>query len=53
MTLRYQIGERVWYHSFAVATLTESAIEALLCSYGFGSFAWSGKSNRWLLASRN
>ena len=53
MTLRYQIGESVWHHSFEVAPLTESQIEALLSSHGFGSFAWSGKSNRWLCASRD
>ena len=50
MTLRYQIADSVWYHSSAVTPLDEGEIEALLSSYGFGSFAWSGMRKRWLSA---
>ena len=50
MTLRYQIADSVWHHSSTAAPLDEGEIEALLSSYGFGSFAWSGQRRQWLSA---
>ena len=49
-SFRYQIADLVWYHSSAAAPLEEGEIEALLSSYGFGAFAWSGQRRQWLSA---
>ena len=53
MTLRYDVDGRHWRHSFSAAPMSQAEIEALLSRCGFSSFAWSGKNNRWLRASRN
>jgi SAM-dependent methyltransferase len=50
MTLRYESAGQVWRHSFVVTPLSEADLETLLLRSGFGSWAWSGKRNRWLSA---
>ena len=50
MTLRYEIAGNIWLQSFGTVPLDEADIEALLSECRFGSFAWSGKRNRWLSA---
>lgn len=48
MTLRYETQGNLWHQSFAVVPLDEAELETLLTQFGFGSFAWAGKRNRWL-----
>jgi SAM-dependent methyltransferase len=48
MTVRYNMGEQTWHHSFRARPLTEGEIEALLASAGFHASEWFGEERRWV-----
>jgi len=48
MTVRYDMVEQTWRHSFRVRPLTVGEIEALLASGGFHAGEWFGEERRWV-----
>ena len=50
MTLRYQLSNQVWRQSFSTVSLSETEVEELLISAGFGSVHWKGRQRLWALA---
>ena len=50
MTLRYQLSNQVWRQSFSTVSLSETEVEELLISAGFGPVHWKGRQRLWALA---
>jgi len=50
MTLRYEMANQAWHHSFRVSPLSESEIEELFSEAGFHSCEWFGEKSRWIRA---
>ena len=50
MTLRYELSNQVWRHSFTAVALPEGEIEALLRNAGFGRIRWHGERRLWASA---
>jgi len=50
MTLRYELSNQVWRHSFSAVSLSEGEAEALLRNAGFGDVRWLGEQRLWASA---
>lgn len=50
MTVRYNMDDQIWRHSFRASLLLEAEIETLLADVGFHSCEWLGEKRRWVRA---
>jgi hypothetical protein len=50
MTLRYEISNQAWRHSFHASPLSESEIEELFAEAGFHGCEWFGPKRTWVRA---
>jgi SAM-dependent methyltransferase len=50
MTLRYEISNQAWRHSFHASPLSESEIEGLFAEAGFHGCEWFGPKRTWVRA---
>jgi len=51
MTVRYNMDDQTWRHSFRASLLSEADIEMLLAAVGFHSCEWLGEKRRWVVRS--
>lgn len=50
MTLRYELGDQTWSHSFSTTPLSERDIESLLGRHNFSTLRWLGSQRLWAVA---
>jgi hypothetical protein len=50
MTVKYEMDDATWRHSFRCRLLSEAEVEDLLAEAGFSSFEWLGPRRKWLCA---